>query len=124
MRRSEFQNIARTRLREARLLLIGGEPSGAYYLAGYAVECALKACIARQFQRHDVPEKALVQRIYTHKLIDLVDIAGLRPSLQAREASSPAFRLNWAVVKDWSEASRYAQTSTAVAQDMIRGVGQ
>jgi len=30
---------------------------GAYYLAGYAVECALKACIAKGTQRFEFPDK-------------------------------------------------------------------
>jgi hypothetical protein len=124
MRRNEFQAMARTRLREARRLLTSGEPSGAYYLAGYAVECGLKAVIARQFRNQDIPDKALVNRIYTHKLEELVTIAGLAGSLQAQQTASAAFRLNWRVVSGWSEASRYVPTSIAVAQDMVRGVGQ
>lgn len=124
MLREEFRAIARTRLREARILLAGGRPAGAYYLAGYAVECGLKACIARQFLRHDIPDKSLVQQIWTHNLRELVNIAGLSGSLNARIEASPAFASNWDVVKDWSETSRYAMKSMPVAQDMLRAVGQ
>lgn len=41
------------------MLLTAGMPEGAYYLAGYAVECALKSCIARRTQEHDFPDKKL-----------------------------------------------------------------
>jgi hypothetical protein len=41
MNRADLQQIAELRLQEARTLLTGGFPDGAYYLAGYAVECAL-----------------------------------------------------------------------------------
>ena len=44
--RWEFRELATLRLAEAKALLDAGLPDGAYYLAGYAVECGLKACIA------------------------------------------------------------------------------
>src|SRR3712207_6924003 len=46
------------RLAEARALLDAGFPDGAYYLAGYGVECGLKACIARQTRQHDFPPRS------------------------------------------------------------------
>ncbi len=45
MNRLEFQAMAEERIVDASLLLVGGQWSAAYYLAGYAVECGLKACI-------------------------------------------------------------------------------
>lgn len=47
MNRSDFQDLAQIRLAEAAALLQAERFDGAYYLAGYAVECALKACIAK-----------------------------------------------------------------------------
>jgi len=46
---------------------------GAYYLAGYAVECALKACIAKKTQRHEFPDKRRVDASHTHNLIQLLN---------------------------------------------------
>jgi len=54
MNRTELQRLSRIRIKEAKFLLDGGCYNGAYYLAGYAVECALKACIAKQTHRHDL----------------------------------------------------------------------
>ncbi len=48
MNRSDFQRLTRLRLDEAKVLLANERYQGAYYLIGYAVECALKACIAKQ----------------------------------------------------------------------------
>ena len=45
------------RVKEAAVLLQNGCPEGAYYLAGYAVECALKACVAKQTREHDFPDR-------------------------------------------------------------------
>jgi hypothetical protein len=43
--RSQLRQLAADRILDAEHLLSGGRFSGAYYLAGYSVECALKACI-------------------------------------------------------------------------------
>ena len=55
MNRQDFQALARVRLEEAKALRDAGRPAGAYYLAGYTVECALKACIAKRTREHDFP---------------------------------------------------------------------
>jgi len=47
MNRKGLQDLAIVRLKEAKALLDQGFHDGAYYLCGYAVECALKACIAK-----------------------------------------------------------------------------
>jgi HEPN domain len=67
--RTEFQQLADVRIDEARVLLAQGKYDGAYYLAGYAVECALKACIAKLTNKDDFPDKVFVQRSYTHSTL-------------------------------------------------------
>ena len=57
MTRNDFQRLALLRVKESRALLQRGFYKGAYYLSGYAVECALKACIAKKTQRHEFPDK-------------------------------------------------------------------
>ena len=49
--RKDLQELSKVRLREATALLNLGLFDGAYYLAGYSVECALKACIAKGTRR-------------------------------------------------------------------------
>jgi HEPN domain-containing protein len=68
MNRADFQQLSELRLREAQALLAAGLPDGAYYLAGYAVECALKACIAKRTREHDFADKKLVNDSHTHDL--------------------------------------------------------
>jgi hypothetical protein len=58
---------------EAKQLLFSGYFSGAYYLGCYAVECGLKACIAKQFKRNGLPDKVLVARVYTPHLEALLE---------------------------------------------------
>lgn len=119
MHRNDLRRLSRLRIREARLLLRAGAFPGAYYLAGYAVECALKACIARQFQQHDIPDRKLVNDVYTHDIDKLLDLAGLRPALQQEAAAHPPLQTNWNVVKDWKETARYNPGITGQeAQDL------
>lgn len=94
----------------------------AYYLAGYAVECALKAGIARQFREHDFPDKETVVDSYTHDLVKLVRVAGLEAKLNEALALSKDFKLNWLIVKDWSEESRYENRGEAQAEALIVAV--
>lgn len=44
---------------------------------GYAVECALKACVAKQVRRYDFPDKKLANEAFTHDLEKLVRVSGL-----------------------------------------------
>ncbi len=53
--KSDFQALAGIRIREARVLLSAGEFDGALYVGGYAVECALKAIIAKSIPAHTFP---------------------------------------------------------------------
>ena len=71
MNRGDFQKLAEMRLDDAKALLDQGKWAGAYYLAGYAVECALKACVAKLTNQYDFPDKQLANKCYTHDLDEL-----------------------------------------------------
>jgi HEPN domain-containing protein len=107
MNRGIFQRISEIRLRDAATLLKARQYSGAYYLIGYAVECALKACVAKQVRRYDFPDKNLANKAFTHDLENLMSLSGLAPELKKEMEANIPLELNWAVVKDWSESSRY-----------------
>lgn len=122
MNRNDLRNLALIRLGEARVLLTSGRYGGAYYLCGYVVECGLKACIAKQTRRHDFPDKKAVNESYTHDLTKLVKVAGLGLDLDKEMKSNPGFAVNWSVVKDWSEASRYEKHTKKEAQALYSAV--
>lgn len=107
MNRADLQQLARLRIEEAKVLLDNACFAGAYYLAGYAVECALKACIAKLTTRYDFPNKELATKSYTHDLTNLAKLAGLELALNKEIQSNKGFERNWAAVKDWSEDARY-----------------
>jgi HEPN domain-containing protein len=122
MNRVDLQAIAETRVREAGALLIAGFPDGAYYLAGYAVECALKACIARRTREHDFPERKLVNDSHTHKLKDLLRLAELKTDLEAMLQVDPVMEANWAIIQDWSEESRYEKKTVEQANSFLNAI--
>jgi HEPN domain-containing protein len=107
MNRDDFQRLARIRVQEARTLLDAGHYRGAYYLIGYAVECALKACVSKQIKRYDFPDKKIIIDAHTHELEKLVGIAGLATDFKQDRQEDGNLEANWAVVKDWKESFRY-----------------
>jgi hypothetical protein len=92
MTRTDFQRLTRLRLRDARMLLSAGNGEGAYYLTGLAMECALKAAVARKTKRHDFPPdpKFVRDSVYIHDLNRLLVAAGLESTLNAAVAVNPA----------------------------------
>ena len=96
--------------------------SGAYYLAGYAVECALKAAIAKSVRRHEFPDLNAVKDSYTHNLERLLKLAGLDTALRSAMNQNGNLLINWAVVKDWSEKSRYQMNHRQEATDLIGAI--
>ncbi len=122
MNRKDLQVLVRTRLAEAKALLRGGFPNGAYYLAGYAVECALKACIARGTRRYDFPDKRSVDASFTHNLKDLVKVAKLGSAHLEEVKKDPIFSDNWDLVEKWSERSRYQSSGSEMAERLMDAI--
>jgi HEPN domain-containing protein len=116
------KELAEVRLHEARNLLEFGLGPGAYYLAGYAVELALKAVISRAFLAEAIPSPRFVRDIYSHDLDSLLNVAGLRAELDSERASNERFAANWLLVRDWSEQSRYELTKTEDARYLIEAI--
>ena len=121
--RSDLQELARIRLREARALLSAGMWDGAYYLAGYAAECGLKACIAKMVRRYDIPDRNLANDSWKHDLEALVKTARLSADLRATIAADPVFEQYWGVAKDWNESSRYERRTRLQAEELIQAIG-
>lgn len=109
--RSDFLQLADVRIAEAAVLLANGLWDGAFYLAGYAVECALKACIAKLTKAEEFPDKEFVARVCCHNLEVLIEQASKKGDLSTRLAGDPAFAANWRVVLRWNERSRYERKS-------------
>jgi hypothetical protein len=120
--RRDFKALADLRIAEAKVLLDARKEQGAYYLAGYAVECALKACIAKKTRRFQFPPKAEDAReVYSHKLEKLVEAADLHGQHAVELKSNAAFAANWSIVRLWTAESRYRGTGLN-GKDMYNAV--
>ena len=107
MNRAELQKLTELRIKEAQILLAAASYPGAFYLAGYAVECALKSCIAKQTKEYDFPDKDEVNKSYTHNLDLLLRLAKLKDKLEGDMSSNKQLEAYWACIVDWEEGHRY-----------------
>ncbi len=122
--RADLQALALARLDDARLLLRRRRDASAYYLAGYAVEFALKAIIVRRIERHVLPEPGFFRDVYHHDLDRLVGVANLRVELDRARRASARFNTNWSIVGAWSVESRYEIIDRQLSTALVRAVGE
>ena len=112
MTRTDLQDLAELRLREANALLASGNPCGAYYLAGFSIECALKACIARKTLEFDFPDKVLATKAFEHSPVKLIKVADLESDIALQLQSNPTFFDFWSIVTAWNVDRRYELNTT------------
>jgi len=105
------------------MLLRAGRSSSAYYLAGYAVELALKACISSSFLSDTIPDKAFVTEIYTHNLEKLLGTAGLQYHFTSDSKKNPSLAAAWGIASKWTEASRYTLWDQVSASNLVDAIG-
>jgi hypothetical protein len=132
---AELRRMAEERLLDAKALLDGGRWAFAYYVAGYAVECALKSCLlARMIHTGLIfKEKWEAKECRVHAFGALIDQADLRDELneklKASAAAAPAggppgglFVAHWDTVTKWKETSRYESKMEAEARAIYEAI--
>ena len=124
MNRTNLQRLADERVHDARILLDNGQWSGAYYLAGYAVECGLKSCVLAHIERTGIIflEKRFVESCWTHDIEPLVKAAGLVEARRSDTLSNLDRKLNWQRAQDWNETARYELKTEDDARDFYKAV--
>jgi HEPN domain-containing protein len=121
MNRGEFQSLTVERLEDAASLLKAERYSAAYCLSGYAIECALKACIAGRTKQDEFPPKDAA-KYYVHDLLKLLNIADLDSTFEQERKLDAAFETNWTVVKDWTEEARYQSRGKQKAEEILAAI--
>lgn len=116
--RTILQELANIRYDEAKTLLENEKYNGAYYLSGYIIELALKACIAKGTEKYDFPDKRIADKCFTHKLTQLLSVASLDEEIKTNNQ----LEVNWAIVINWSEESRYAKHEKREAEEMFNAI--
>jgi len=117
--------LAERWLVDAQRLLDDHRWSAAYYLAGYAVECGLKACVLVRLAA--MPEvifesRRFSENCWTHNVLELVKLAGLEATRVADNATNPALFRNWLIAKDWDETSSYQTTTHQKAKRLYAAI--
>ena len=117
MTREDYRQLSDLHVQHGKALLEGGFYSGAWYISGYAVECGIKACIAKLFRLtadDDFPEPMSGNpgggtiNLRSHNFKFLVQAAGLKLVWDREMNGSRRFRDNWDIVNRWSPEGRYA----------------
>lgn len=125
--KKQLQKLAKIRLIDAQSLLGRKRWSGAYYLSGYVVECALKACLLKHLGESDsifgvTGYLKQLADCWTHDLVKLVTLAGLDADFGAARGANPTLENYWGISKEWRETSRYEETTEIKARDMFKAV--
>jgi len=108
LNRDALRKLADSRLEEARILLENKQWTGAYYMTGLRLECALKSSLAGAVKEFDFPDKDFVNAMYVHKLEKLFRLnAGLWSALQTDMTNDTKLSINWSIAKDWDDSKRY-----------------
>jgi len=105
MNRRSFQKLAEARLLDSKALLKAKRYDAAYYIAGYAIECALKACIAKRTRLYEFPPRD-TRVFYSHEIEKLLNLAGIEKSFQQERANDAILSQQWDFVKNWKPSDR------------------
>ena len=124
MNRATLQQLADQRVADAGALLAASCLAGGYYLAGYALECALKACILRFVEATGAifRDKKFLEGCWTHKLEILLKTADLERELGLAIQADQQLGRNWNIAKDWTEESRYELKAEAEARELYTAI--
>ena len=113
-----FARAAAARLADARLLLVGGRPHGAIYLAGYAIECGLKSLLIERTPAGQRPATlASFRGVAAH------DFDWLRRRLAERGVALPGDVAEAMItVREWGVGMRYRpeEGNSAEAERFLR----
>lgn len=115
IQKNDLRKIARTRLKDADILMASKRYDGAVYLCGYAVELTLKARICRTLKWNGYPltskEFENYRSFRTHDLDILLHLTGLEKLIKT------AYLAEWSHVAKWNPAARYQSIGTAKKDD-------
>ncbi len=100
-----YRNVAHQRLEDVRFLLDNGRTNGAIYLAGYAVECGLKALILESRPRSQAAD--LVKQLRGPKGHDYDWLRSLYRDLEG-PAVPDRVRDRFLRINTWSVELRYS----------------
>ena len=123
MNRSDFQELSELHLQHAKALLDAQLYSGAYYMCGYVVECALKACVCKRTNQDDFyPRPKEAQKAWGHDRKDLIGLADIVEKIEGDRRADNTLDIYWREVGGWTVESRYEKRSQREAENLYDAV--
>ncbi|HET6401435.1 MAG TPA: hypothetical protein VFH95_08560 [Candidatus Kapabacteria bacterium] len=110
MTASDLKQLATEHLDDARALLGAQRFAGAIYLAGYAVECALKFRICDTLGWEEFPLTKEHRALKSHDLNFLLSFTGKLEEIKRK------YSIAWQIVEKWNPEMRYNRRSTISAE--------
>lgn len=113
----DWMKLWRRHCQGARQLLDANSTALAWFNAGMAVECALKACIMVHLRLNRWPDRSLRKELHTHDLRKLALAAGVEIEKLSRDPVFPS----WCTVHLWRRSEGYSSKPMPirVARDMV-----
>ena len=121
----DFKKLHERYISDAELLYRYERYDSAYYLAGYSVECLLKAIICKNIQPNEFPPKNPSNTHYIHNIEQLIKTAKLDKEFEFDRGKSDELKNSYLLLKDWDPADlRYntGPTSQKKAKDFLDAV--
>lgn len=120
---SMCRKLASKRFTEAKLLNKKRLYSGAYYLGGYVIELALKACYCRNVKKGSFPpERGIYNKLYSHDLNNLLDVSGIKSNFNTEALTNNSLQTAWNIAKEWSEDTRYTIFKKDDSESLLNSV--
>lgn len=114
----DLKKIAKTRLKEAKILYKAGFYDGTVYLAGYVVETSLKVLICKHLKIDDYPDNGKDKQVFSsHDFDRLLLLAGLSKKINAKNRRGKKLFTNWSMLTKWNPNGRYAMIGTYKEND-------
>ena len=101
LNRKELRLLSRERLKDAKALRTQRRYHGAIYMAGYAVEIALKERICKTLQWKDFASFPSSPNLKIHNLDTLLIFSGVERHVKSR------YLVEWSIVQSWNPEQRY-----------------
>jgi len=123
--RDNFILLSNRYMESAEELYKAGKYEVAYYLAGYSVECLIKAVICTKIGPNEFPAKNADKTHYIHDIKKLVETAGLEKELEYDCKRNQGLEKSYMLLKDWDPKSlRYdsSRISEEIANNYFEAI--
>jgi HEPN domain-containing protein len=123
--RSDIKQTALQKIKDAELLYHNRRYDNAFYLAGYAVELALKARICKNLDIDNLFNSRYLRFFKVHDFDTLLIFSGLLEKFDTAKTANVDLYQNWSYICDWKEDSRYIPSGTksqAEAERLIKAI--